>query len=243
MSNLAVSTDRTPLLQERSEYGTQSGQVEEVRTESIGIRIYNALAWFFNMINPFSCCMSSTEESGVNSQADLMERGDLAQRVSLPASRGVLEVPQVPEKQYETIDLGGGHSLKLEIRPPVPISSKAEVQREERVIAKPVDFPVERAHIRKLEREVGKLESRLARIDRELEDPRLKKTSTYGIFKILEARDLDPESTMDDLLVVLDRNRRIDELTWQRPAVQRELDSALNELQDFREMVNLPEVS
>ena len=47
---------------------------------------------------------------------------------------------------------------------------------------------------------------------------------------------------MDDLLVVLDRNRRIDELTGERPAVQRELAMARAELQDFREMVNLPEV-
>lgn len=211
MSDLAISIDRNPFLERGSEYGTQSGQVEEVRTESIGTRIYNALAWFFSMINPFSCCMSTAEESGVNSQADAMEREGLAGRVNLPPARDVREEPQVLEKPVE-------------------------------VVAKPVDFPAERACIRKLEKAVGKLESQLAQIDRELANPRLQKTSTYGISKILEARDLDPESTMDDLLVVLDRNRRIDELTWQRPAVQRKLDIARDDLQDFREMVNLPEV-
>ena len=242
MSSLAVSTDRTPLLERRSEYGTQSGQEEEVRTESIGTRIFNALAWFFSMINPFSCCMSSTQEGEVRDQRDVMERGGLVSRVDLPPPREVLGEQSVQEKQYEIIDLGNGHSLKVEIRPPIQREERGEVQRERRVATKPVDFPAERACIRRLERGVKKLESRLAQIDRELANPRLQKTSTYGISKILEARDLDPESTMDDLLVVLDRNRRIDELTWQRPAVQRKLDIARDNLQDFREMVNLPEV-
>jgi hypothetical protein len=236
MSDLSVATDRTPLLERQSGYGTQSGQ-EEVRNESLGTRIYNALAWFFNLINPFSCCMSSAQDVEGSGQSDAMERGELASRVALPPPRDVLEGSQVQEKKYEIIDLGGGHSLKLEIRPQVPISSGVEVQRRERVVAKPVDFPVERAHIRKLEKEVKKLESQLAEIDRELANPRLKKTSTFEISKMLEA-----QSTMGELVDVLGVNRRIDELTWQRPAVQRKLDIARDDLQDFREMVNLPEV-
>jgi len=236
MNDLSIATDRTPLLERQSGYGTQSGQ-EEVRNESIGTRIYNALAWFFNLINPFSCCMSSAQDVEGRDQSDVMERGELASRVALPPPRDVLEGPQVQEKKYEIIDLGGGHSLKLEIRPQVPISSGVEIQRRERVVAKPVDFPVERAHIRKLEREVKKLESQLAQIDRELANPSLRKTSTFEISKMLEA-----QSTMGELVDVLGANRRIDGLTWQRPAVQRKLDIARDDLQDFREMVNLPEV-
>jgi len=236
MNDLSIATDRTPLLERQSGYGTQSGQ-EEVRNESIGTRIYNALAWFFNLINPFSCCMSSAQDVEGRDQSDVMERGELASRVALPPPRDVLEGPQVQEKKYEIIDLGGGHSLKLEIRPQVPISSGVEVRREERVVAKPVDFPVERAHIRKLEREVKKLESQLAQIDRELANPSLRKTSTFEISKMLEA-----QSTMGELVDVLGANRRIDGLTWQRPAVQRKLDIARDDLQDFREMFNLPEV-
>ena len=236
MSDLSIATDRTPLLERRSGYGTQSRQ-EEVRNESIGTRIYNALAWFFNLINPFSCCMSSAQDVEGRDQSDVMERGELASRVALSPPRDVLEGPQVQEKKYEIIDLGGGHSLKLEIRPQVPISSGVEIQRRERVVAKPVDFPVERAHIRKLEREVKKLESQLAQIDRELANPSLRKTSTFEISKMLEA-----QSTMGELVDVLGANRRIDGLTCQRPAVQRKLDIARDDLQDFREMVNLPEV-
>lgn len=206
MSSLAVSTDRTPLLERRSEYGTQSGQEEEVRTESIGTRIFNALAWFFNMINPFSCCMSSAQDVEVSNQADAMERGELAGRVNLPAPTEVREEPQV--------------------------------QREKKVVAKPVDFPAERAYIRKLERGVKKLESRLAQIDRELKNPGLKETSTYGVFKMLE-----DQSTMDDLVGVLGANRRIEGLTGERLAVQQELAMARADLQGFRKAVNLPEVS
>jgi len=236
MNDLSIATDRTPLLERKSGYGTQSGQ-EEVRNESIGTRIYNALAWFFNLINPFSCCMSPAQDVEVSDQSDIMERGELASRVDLPPPRGVLEEQQVREKEYEIIDLGKGHSLKLEIRPSVPISSNVEVRREERVVAKPVDFPAERTHIRKLEREVAKLESRFVQIDRELANPSLKKTSTFEISKMLEA-----QSTMGELVDVLVANRRIDGLTWERPAVERELSIARDNLRDFREWVNLPEV-
>lgn len=243
MNDLSIATARTPLLERQSELGAQSIPEVEERTQSAFQRVCSAIAWFFSMLNPFSCCMPSAQADEGNDQANLMERGELAQRVSLPPPRVGLEEPQVREKQYEIIDLGNGNSLKLEIRPPVQREGRIEVQRKERVVAKPVDFPVERGQIRRLEGVVEKLESRLTQIDRELSNPRLTKTSTYGISKILAASELDRESTMDDLLAVLDKNRRIDDLTSQRPAVQRELDIARDDLQSTITLFNLPEAS
>ena len=50
--------------------------------------------------------MPSAQADEGNDQANLMERGELAQRVSLPPPRVGLEEPQ---KQYEIIDLGNGN--------------------------------------------------------------------------------------------------------------------------------------
>jgi len=229
MNDLRIETDRTPLLWRQPERGAQSIPEVEERTQTTFQRVISAIVWFFSMLNPFSCCKPSSQADEGSDQANLMERGELAQRVSLPAARDVLEVPQVLEKQYETIDLGGGHSLKLEIPSRVPISSSVGVQREERVVAKPVAIPRERPEITRRRSQVKKLESRLVQIDRELASPKLKKTSNFQIYQMLG-------SDRDAVWSMVETNGQIDRLNQERPAVERELmnvRSALEETVSF----------